>query len=666
MPLSTLSPATPIRPRTGRRRPRRGRLFAGIVLLLLVALGAWKTLPGLTAASDARGQARALQDAARALVGTTSLPTAAQIAALDDHTTRLAADLRALRETWSFWRGPALLAAGSVPVVRQLDALLDYGDALSSAGHHLSDPLADLVTLGQGSSLRRAVPSVVARLAAARPALLAAAADLDRAIAARAHLDPATLPAQVGPGLRSLDEFLPAAPAAVRSLAALPAALGADGPRDYLVAPQNSLDLRASGGFIGTIGFLRADHGHITLHDFGSSYLVDSGKRPDVSPPDPWHTYAQGAWYFRDANWSADFPTTAQLLEAFYTLPTHRYVDGVIALDTELAPRLLALTGPIELPKFRARLTADNALIVLDYLVNGSGGPHTKEAATLAYSTVFGRLLTLPSSALPHALRTFAELIRGRNLLLYANDATVQGAIRSARADGAIDPTTGDYLFVVDTNTSANKVNDRVYQRIAYRAVVQPDRAILATLTLTYTNTADRANTPPYRLYLGPPNNGRANYGDFVRVFVPAGSRLLTGAGFDQPWPTTMAHGKTQFSGYLALESHQTRVVTLRYRVPANAAAGRRYTLLVQRQSGSFLSPLEVAVAPGPGVSLGTGPVALTAVLDRDLTISAPLSGGAPRLQVIPQVAEAPVAPGSHPEIWVTVPVRNVPAPRIQ
>jgi Protein of unknown function (DUF4012) len=644
--------------RVRRRRKRRRHVRRWLALLAIGLLGAlavaiWTALPAIRAVRDARAQVGAILDAAGSLRRASS---PAALETLDAHDVRLIDDIRIVRGTWNVWRGPALLASQVVPGVHrqleQVDPLLDYGRSLAQAGHLLSGALAPVLASQHGGLSRASGPALIARVAAARVTLRTAGSLLERAERARRHITLAELPATVQEGLRRLDPLLPQLPPLFDALPVLPRALGADGPRDYLVVPQNSEDLRASGGFIGTVGVVRVDHGHPHLINAEDSYFVDRMSRPNVDPPLPIGVHGWVAWYFRDANWSADFPTTARLLETFYQLGTHRHVDGVIAFDSLMLPDLLNVTGPVSVPGYHETLTAGNAFQRIDYHVNVLHSPN-KAFAVAAYKATFARLHTLSGRQAAAALAFAADKVRSHDLLLYADDPTVEKAIVRAGAGGAINPTMGDYLYVVDTNTSMNKVNQLVRERISYHATIQPDRSILATTTVRYTNDADRQNLPR--------QNGKPFYSDFVRLYVPAGSTLLGKSGLDERWPTYTVHNKTQFSGYFTLPSHRSRTLTFRYRVPANVDPGRSYSLLIQKQPGTGATPLQIRVSAGQGVHLGNSGVRLRTALRGDVTLRAPLAGGTPHLQrLAPGAAEQQVVPGSHPEPWVTVPTGSV------
>src|SRR5205823_1067597 len=148
------------------------------------------------------------------------------------------------------------------------------------------------------------------------------------------------------------------------------------------------------------------------------------------------------------------------------------------------------------------------------------GSPH-KAFAVAAYAATFAQLLGRFRIGTMPALAVAQEGVRRRHLLLYADDPSVEEAIHAVGADAAIAQGGGDYLYVVDTNTSRNKVNELIDERVAYQAVVQPDRGILATTTITYTSHADVHNAVNRQ-------GGQPTYSDFLRVFVPAGSTLFS------------------------------------------------------------------------------------------------------------------------------------------
>ena len=96
-----------------------------------------------------------------------------------------------------------------------------------------------------------------------------------------------------------------------------------EGPRTYLVLIQNNHELRATGGFIAAVGRVTVDKGRMTALDFADSYTVYSDKSTYPLAPKPMQQYMHiPLLLMRDANWSPDLPTTAEVARALYAQET--------------------------------------------------------------------------------------------------------------------------------------------------------------------------------------------------------------------------------------------------------------------------------------------------------------------------------------------------------
>ncbi len=566
------------------------------------------------------------------------------------------------RACWWPWRAPAAAlgaAVGPARAVAAVGPLLDLAADGSSAGVSAVDgllPVLGALHQGHGAGAD-AGTRLLDGLERGRGALSTALSGVEGAQRDWSALDAATLPTPLRSRLEPLGRRLPTAQEALRAALAAPDLLGATHPRYYLLVPQNPWDLRATGGFVGTTALLRAAGGRLSLTAYQSSDTVDDRRLGYVQPPLPLLVYEHfGNWYYRDANWSPDFPTTAALLRYFYWLGRGRMPDGVVAFDSYLLGPLLQVTGPITVPGIAHPLTAANAVTTLDYYVNyASSGGRTvdKGIAGAAYSAVFHDLSRLPASRLSAAAHALTTALQQRHLMLWVPGGALGAILAHHGWDAAIDPTRGDYVYVVDTNVHYNKINKRIEERAAYHAVVQPDRSLHSTLTISYTNTATLQNIPK------PQNN--TLYEDFVRIYVPLGSRLLSAHGFTQPWPATRDHGKTVFAGFLRLAGGATTTLTVSYDVPPDALRDAKdYNLVVQKQPGTAAIPLSVEIrAAGPAVRVGSGGVwSWQGKEQTDVRLAAPLAGGQGRpIPLAYSAAAAPViGPGSAIDPWTALP----------
>ena len=661
---------------------RVARIILAVILLdlLLVVIGLAAGGYELIAAQQSLGGAGGTSSGASTSTGASVLTTQAQ--SLRDRMSVAGIGFGLARLCWWPWRPLSDALAAVVPPARavaQVGPLLDLAAGGSAAAvHALDGALPALSTLqsghstGAGSSTEPGA-RLLAGLIQGQGPLRTAMADFATVERDATAINTAALPGPLRTRLDPVLRSLPLADASLRAALAMPDLLGATRPRLYLLVPENPLDLRATGGFVGTVALLQADHGRLTLVDQQSSTEVDDNgaktNRTSYIPPSlPLLTYQHLAnWFYRDANWSPDFPTTAALLRYFYGLGQPRHIDGVIAFDSSLVPALLRITGPITVtdptpPHDVVTLTADNAVATLQARVNDAAtGTLNKTFASAVYSAVFKGVRTLHGSQLTPAARVVRLALEGRHLLLWVPDPSVAPLLARQRWDGAIDPTRADYLYVVDTNVHYNKINNHVQEGLSYHAVVAADRSLRSTVTITYTNGTTAQNI------VKPENN--TLYEDFVRIYVPLGSRLTATSGLTQVWAPRRDHDKTVFAGYLRVPSLASATVTFTYIVPPNALLdSTTYSLTVQKQPGRADLPFQADLRGDTpsvrvGAAAGPGSWVYQGHLDTDLRLTTTLQGGQARpLPLAYDAAPLTISPGVAPDPWSVLPATLPPA----
>jgi hypothetical protein len=168
-----------------------------------------------------------------------------------------------------------------------------------------------------------------------------------------------------------LAEVAPLSAEVRRVVPLLPAMLGADGPRRYLLMFQNNAEERASGGNPASLALLTVDKGAIGLGrqagsgDFPSPYATPP-HAPSGGGNKDWPTvYTDYAsTYLTNITMTPDFPTTARMARAMWREEFGGRVDGVISFDPVALSYLLRASGPVELAD-GTRLDADNAVSFL-------------------------------------------------------------------------------------------------------------------------------------------------------------------------------------------------------------------------------------------------------------------------------------------------------------
>ncbi len=121
--------------------------------------------------------------------------------------------------------------------------------------------------------------------------------------------------------------------------------------RLYLVVAQNSAEVRACGGYPGSIGTMRIKDGFMSIGDFASVWDVISLYLPDEELVTDQEYYMFYGWlqYPRDACYDPYFPKVATIWAQSYEERMFEHVDGIISLTPIIIQKILACTGPITL-----------------------------------------------------------------------------------------------------------------------------------------------------------------------------------------------------------------------------------------------------------------------------------------------------------------------------
>jgi len=589
------------------------RLIALGLLVILVILGVATGLALISARDSMNDGLREVQrveaDLQGGLVGRTPLAALRQTKL---HLRAAHVDFQAADNRLSVF-GPLLRHLSWLPRIgAEVAAAPDVADVASETtggGLSLLAGLDPLTAEFGGDRAAKQVPVqvLVARLARGRSSFDRACVSLQSAQRTRRLLHghySATLSSALG----TFDRQVPRLVVLCHALALAPELLGYPRPHTYLLAYQNSDELRATGGFIGSAGILTLRNGSVIQHFLGTNILDNLS----IPPPEPVSLYnGEPGWLFRDSNWSPDFPTSAALERYFARLDLHQTAQGVVDITPRAASELLAATGSFYSPEYRRWITAGNVAYLADYYAHwaSSSGPgryrnadtQRKQFIAIVAQHVFSLLRTMSPGRLFRLTSSISSGIAHRDILVNFSAPQEQALARLAGASGEINPTISDYLYVVDTNLSYNKINPYVHFSGTYEVHVRSNRWLQSTLTLHFKNVPAPPRVANYGLGPGAGTLGSPDdYADFVRIYVPAGAALIDQSGWTQRWSPGPAYGKTMFSGYLIVRRGQARTVRLEYVVPPNVftwSRGRTYRLFIQHQPGSRPDSFGVSVA---------------------------------------------------------------------
>ncbi len=471
---------------------------------------------------------------------------------------------------------------------------------------------------------------------------------LDLALATYSGVDTSAVPGflqgplqEFGSVLARLDSALHDGGIVLSSLAQL---LGLSRPQHYLILFQNPMELRPTGGFIGSYALLTLDRGKI------NQLLIDDIYNPDgrlderevqVPVPEPIQTFLnEDSLRLRNANWSPDFPTSAKTIEDLFFRLNGSTFDGVFAMDLNFIRDLLDVTGPVFLATYDEEINSANLFeraqfhAEFDYK---DGASDKRAFLTVLGGKLLERLFTLSDDQLPLLAQVLYKNLQARNLLLSLKDPVMSGFLHVHNWDGSIVQVPGDYVYVVNANLGGTKSDYLVRRSYDYEVSVDTrDGLLRSTLTLRFDHTGTDQSWPG-----GP-------YKDYLRVYVPLGSKFVqatltkvsaedisTTQVMSEDVKVTSELGKVYFAYPLELSPGESAQLEFRYDLPKSLALSKQdmhYALYWQKQPGLSGVPVHVDLRGPFGTSVSDyvpkmlgvsgNSATLDALLSRDIELS--------------------------------------------
>ena len=498
------------------------------------------------------------------------------------------------------------------------------GDVIDIARAYVARPPAAPTDSGQ---------QLLSLLQAVAPKL----AEADQSLApATSALDADSKRPLIGPIRKQLDgartQLRPVADAVHSgSVAArlLPAALGANGVKTYLILLPNPSELRPTGGFSGEVGRISIDHGRVTELVIQNEADINAAFKERFVPQGQAGTYlsfANDQWDIGDAGWDADFPTSVKLQERMYTSATGRQLDGTISADPYFFSALLSVTGPVELPGY-GMLDSNNLYLRTNVLTNVETGPLSgKTLLPLLAKTIIAKVLAQPANRWPELGSVLQDAAVHRHLQVVVHEPQLGAELHHLRLDGALQnlPLTQDYVMVAEANVAATKADYYIKRSMDVKVEIYPSGLNRHEIDIHYeypvaTDATDAAlNRSAY--------NPNSLYRDYVRFYLPL-TTTLANIGFLQDGKPAPANGgglKEQgpegghqvYGTFFTLPRGHSADLIIYYEV--GLPADPPFQIYIQKQAGLVDLPTTLTVSyPGGIASRKTG-------LATDTTLTVP------------------------------------------
>lgn len=309
---------------------------------------------------------------------------------------------------------------------------------------------------------------------------------------------------QVSAGVEQLDGELAKVQPMIKPVkdivSVLPNALGAEGPRDYLLMFQGNSEARSLGGNAAIFIVLRAENGALTIIDEVASQDFRNVTKEPVTElnPEAEHIYGDKIGrYTADFTMVPDFPDAVRILNAWWEREGFTPYDAVMSFDPVALSYLLTATGPVQLPTGDA-LTSDNAAaLLLNEVYFKYDDPLEQNVFfASAASEVFDAVTsgTFNPVAMMTALTRSADEAR---LLYWSEDAKEMELIAGSRMAGVL-PTDNSEETVVGVYVNDNTTSKKSYYLDMNIGVCAAADSVTSTVSLKSNITPDQAKSFPY------------------------------------------------------------------------------------------------------------------------------------------------------------------------
>ncbi len=486
--------------------------------------------------------------------------------------------------------------------------------ALDTAQVVINDlkPYADLLGLkGKGSfvggSAASRISTAVLTLGKITPDIGNIATKLDQVKSEVDAIDPnhypawlfgKTIGADISQAQTYVDEGVVAVNQARPFITELPALLGENSPQKYFIIFQNDKELRPGGGFMTGYSIFSLDKGVITPETSSDIYPLDDSIANKPAAPAPLVEYlhlTDPVYNLRDSNLSPDFLTNIDLFKQMYAKSSsYQPVDGYIAIDTYvLTSTIKILDNSVYANGIEFTTNNDprcDCPQVIYQLENDISRPvnylrtdRKSLLGALLVSIMQKSLQSSPKKYWGPLFQSMITLTSQKHILFDLNDVQAQKGLEALNAAGQILPFNGDYLSVNDANFGGDKANLYTKEAVESDYTIGSDGTITKTVTLNYTN-----NHAPSNCSLA--SGGlclNSDLRDWIRIYVPQGSQLVSNTGSQVTMKTYNQLGKTVFEGYTDIRPLGKATLSVTYKLPFKLQNGSSLPLMIQKQAGT-------------------------------------------------------------------------------
>ena len=359
------------------------------------------------------------------------------------------------------------------------------------------------------------------------------------------------------------------------------------GEQSYVLLFQNTEELRAAGGFLGSYAKVELRDGALENFKIEDIYVPDGQFGWFIEAPTGAKEYLSGGdgLRLRDANWHPDFPTSAQQILTYLAFGKEAGLDGAIAINLPVVEEILDVTGDIYIHDYDQTITKTNFSNVAradrDQFFPGS----VQKQHFLA--TFFNQLLIELQNLNTDQQQLLAKKIitsaMKKDLQFFSHDQDLQLLFEELNISGKIyQAENASYLMLVESNVGINKANQHLDRAVDLEITDEN-----ALIEVTFVNR----NLPPSSKNKNPDEADHLGYVNYQRIILSPETDIkeiifddqkIT--GWDEELISNSSGEKFKQVGFLlTLKERETKKLLVKL---ASSTFSEKSQIFIQKQSG--------------------------------------------------------------------------------
>lgn len=276
-----------------------------------------------------------------------------------------------------------------------------------------------------------------------------------------------------------VDDLLPEARLAAQAATVLPAMLGADEPRRYVILFGSPGETREMGGFISGFALIEFDGGEFDLVESGRVWeMVRFGDNTALDDPEGYPAEflaADPVTFPQNLTNTPDVSVVARAVRDVFPELAGAPIDGIVYVDPFAIAAMLEFTGPIDIagrPEPLTSLTLTDFIFEDQYRIYSEDEDRFSAMLSVLDATFAG----LQNSDLPgpeELGRVLGPAARQGRLQVATFDEAENAFLRSARVQRTfVAPAEADWFALTQANATASKLDIYLQRLVNYAVTV--------------------------------------------------------------------------------------------------------------------------------------------------------------------------------------------------